>query len=360
MPRLWKDDPSYPLNAAFLSRPHDIRPGLGSRYLVVNSTGTGVILKANTILTLKSGTIWKSYIYEQDVEITTLDAGSFQLGKDYYVYLCDDGSDNGLLLISANSTAPQGYTATNSRKIGGFHFGRCRNSITPDDVTSNVVVPNSVWDLCHRPRCSPEGMAYIGNGVWVDIYLASVDEPITFSAGNGSPTLTGSCKSAFNALPLTGADGLNGYNFQELARRSGKRLLSLGEWLQAAHGSPQGNSNNNDNAWTATSNTARQFVGFVPRAISLLNIVDCVGNVWEWLDEYIIRPDSGSTWQWYNVMPNQNVGQLYMYGSVSLVQIIAGGDWRHGAYAGSRAVDLHNYPWYVHVHIGSRFACDSL
>lgn len=360
MPLLWQDSSQYPLNAAFLSRPHDIRPGGGDHYLEPNSQLNGVKLLAGTVIPLYNGSVWKVYEFTSDVDITTLDTGQFQFGRDYYVYLCDDGSVNGLLLISLNSTAPLGYTASNSRKIGGFHYGRKRNSFTPSDITNNVVVPNSVWDLVHRPRCSPEGMVYIGNGVWVDIYLSSVNEPITFSAGNGSPIVTGSVKSTYNSVPLTGTEGLNGYNFIELARRSGKRLLTLQEWLQAAWGSPQGNNTDNVNAWSATSNTSRQNTGYVERAISLMNVIDCAGNVWEWLDEFVIRPDSGSTWQFYNVMSGMNVGQLWMYGSISLVQMIAGGDWHSGVACGSRCVNLDNSPWNVHVDIGSRCACDSL
>lgn len=338
----------------------DVRPGINNRYMEVNATGNGVVVKADTLIPLKSGSTWKVYLFTADTEVTTLDIGVLTLGTNYYVYLCDNGTANGLLLISANSTAPSGYTASNSRKIGGFHYGRKRNSITVADITSNVVVPNSVWDLCYRPRCSPEGMAYIGNGVWVDIYLASVDEAITFAAGNGSPILTGSCKSAYNAVPLTGTEGLSGYNFIELARRSGKRLLTLAEWLQAAHGSPQGNNTDNVNAWSATTNTGRQNTGYVPNAISLLNIVDCVGNIWEWLDEFIIRQDGTLTWNWYDVMPGMNVGQLYMYSNIALVQTISGGDWNNGVNVGSRCVNLGHYPWHVDAGVGSRFACDSL
>lgn len=338
----------------------DVKPGSSNRYMEANTTGNGVVIKADTIIPLKSGTVWKVYLFTADIEVTTLDTGVLTLGTNYYVYLCDNGTANGLLLLSANSTAPSGYTASNSRKIGGFHYGRKRNSITVADVSSNVVVPNSVWDLCHRPRCSPEGMVYIGNGVWVDIYLASVDEAITFANGNGSQILTGSCKSAYNALPLTGTEGLNGYNFIELAKRSGKRLLTLAEWLQAAHGSPQGNNADNVNAWSATTNTDRQYTGYVANAISLSNVVDCVGNVWEWLDEYIIRQDGTLAWGWYDVMPLMNVGQLYMYTNLALVQIMSGGHWSDGVYTGSRCVLLNAYPWHVSASIGSRLACDSL
>lgn len=59
-----------------------------------------------------------------------LDAGSaFAVGKDYYVYICDSRIDSAdeKYVISLNSTYPTGWNATNSRKIGGFHYGRCRN-----------------------------------------------------------------------------------------------------------------------------------------------------------------------------------------------------------------------------------------
>ena len=356
---IWKDDVAFPLNAAYLSRQLDVRAGAANSYAVVNGAGTGVAVLANTIIPLQSGATWKVYQFTTDSEITTLDTGALTLGVNYFAYLCDDGSDAGLLLLSANATAPSGYNATNSRKIIGFHYGRKRNSLTVADVTSGCVVPNSVWDLCHRPRCSPEGMVDLGNGVWVDAYLVSIDEAITFAAGNGSPLTAGTGKSAFNALPLTGTEGLSGYNFIELARRSGKRLLSHSEWLAAAHGSPQGADANNTNAWAATGNSVRKNCGYVVPAISLLNVVDCAGNVLEWLDEFVTGPDGAGGWQ--DVMAGLGVGQIWMYGATNLSQMCAGGNWPDGVHAGSRCVDSGNYyPWHVLPAVGCRLACDSL
>ena len=60
---------------------------------------------------------------------SNLDMGSaFEVGKDYYVYICDSRIDaqDEQYIISLNSTYPNGWNATNSRKIGGFHYGRCR------------------------------------------------------------------------------------------------------------------------------------------------------------------------------------------------------------------------------------------
>ena len=57
-----------------------------------------------------------------------LDSGAaFTVGKDYYIFLCDAGEGNDeVYKISLNSTYPAGYGAANSRKIGGFHYGKCR------------------------------------------------------------------------------------------------------------------------------------------------------------------------------------------------------------------------------------------
>ena len=169
----------------------------------------------------------------------------------------------------------------------------------------------------------------------------------------------GSAKSTYNSTPLTGTEGLSGYNFNELARLSGKRLLTLSEWFQAAHGSPPGEDANNDHAWAKTTNAARNATGGVADAISLLNIVDCVGNVLEWVDEYLLQ-EGASAGGWQDEMPGLLVGQLYEYGDNSFRQIICGGNWDNGVLAGSRCVHLSDYPWFVSASRGSRFACDSL
>jgi len=302
---------------------------------------------------------------------------AFALGTDYYLYACQPGPHaiSAKLVFSVNSTYPTGYTADNSRKIGGFHYGRVRAvdaNGTPidsvngaygtgwEDDVSSAIVPNSIWDLKNRPICSPEGMVKVGR-IWVDIYLASQDTTISLSTGK---LAGGTCKSAYNATPLTGTEDLNWYHFNELAKRTGKRLLSLAEWCQAAEGSPQGNDADNDNAWTMTTNTARNPTGAVVRAVSAYNLCDCVGNVWEWLDGFIVRWDdtgaAGQAWAWRDPMTGQGVGQLYMYDELALVVMLAGGHWGSGVGAGSRCVVLYHSPWDVLTSIGCRLACDAL
>ena len=160
-----------------------------------------------------------------------LDQGSdFAHGSDYYIYICDPGTDDQdeIYLISLNSSWPDGdaWDDTNTRKLGGFHYGRVRNvddygraintsgSVRGSGWESNTrvdIIPNSVWTTKHRPKCDPSGMVYLGNALWGDIYLSSDD------GANG-------LQSVYGCTPITGTEGLNWYIAGERARRVGKRL----------------------------------------------------------------------------------------------------------------------------------------
>jgi hypothetical protein len=357
---LWKNDPAYLLNAANMHKSvADIIDFSGGNYLSRKSGETAKLeIAANTRIVINNDGTFKAFdIGSTAKELVEgdLDAGVFVVGTNYYVYLHDDGADAEVYIISANSTFPtsHGCNANNTRKIGGFHYGYERVSITVADVRA-AIVPNSVWDLKHRPKCAPEGMVYLGGGVWVDIYLASVNEAITFNGGNGYPLLTGTAKSIYGATPLTGTEGLSGYNFNELARRSGKRLLSHGEWLAAAHGHPAGDQFAGNTA-TRGTNGEDADIG----AVSFANVADCARKLWQWLDEFTIEQTSTS-YAWQTPMAGMNVGQLYLPNATGLRQFITGGGWGSGADAGSRCVGLPYYPWLVSTSISSRFACDSL
>ncbi len=65
--------------------------------------------------------------------VSGLDTGTKTAGTDYYVYALDSGS----FIISANVSYPFGYNASNSRKIGGFHYGLIPESFTAvNNITS--------------------------------------------------------------------------------------------------------------------------------------------------------------------------------------------------------------------------------
>lgn len=331
---------------------------------VISIAGTGVFETEQTILTAAN-----------------LDTGSsFTVGKDYYVYVCDSGNKDAdeVYKISLNSTYPAGWTALNSRKIGGFHYGKVRgvDAATGKPVNAsgivkgsgwqnniyNGIVPRSVWTLGHRPKCAPEGMVYLGGGIWVDIYLNSND-------GKGG------LQSKYGATPMTGSEGLNWYDFAHRLQKSGKRLPSLQEFTQYAYGSPGGLDSSNDYAWTATTNSGRTTTGNVARAVSAVGVRDAVGNVWEWLDEIVTRAAHATSatyhakevWDWDITTPlltgedaDISSGNIYQYYAFSIAPLIAGGHWERGITAGTRAVSCGNYPWHVDTPVGARGVCDSL
>ena len=230
-----------------------------------------------------------------------------------------------------------------------------------ESAVSNGIVPRSVWTLGHRPKCSPEGMVYLGGGTWVDIYLNSDD---------GAKGL----KSEYGCAPMTGTESMNWYNFVERLAKSGKRLPNYAEFCAYAFGSPAGLDNANTNAWSATSNTGRGVTGSVVNAVSSVGVVDAVGRVWEWLDELITRAEHATNadyhasvaWGWDKKSQlntgekSYDVGNIYQYYAYSLAAPIAGGSWSDGANCGARAVRCNLFPWYVNTSVGARGACDSL
>jgi formylglycine-generating enzyme required for sulfatase activity len=341
------------------------------------------------------GAVWRQISNRGTIDLNAaavLDTGgAFNVGTDYFVYLCLDENGDPQIVISANATYPLGFSPERSRKIGGFHYGHVRHvsddgKWVPTDSSggkyggtgiiwqNNVsvgIVPNSVWDLKNRPHCAPEGMVKIGN-FWVDIYPSSAAETIVLE-GAGLSVVSGKLQSRFGHIPVTGTEGLNWYGFAELASLAGKKMLTYADFIAAARGNPQGEAAADNYGWTKTTNTARyrtgcnvdasgsyiQAGGVKPFAVSAMNCVDTVGNVWEWLAEQTYRQDGGAAgWTWRDVL-GAGKGQAHLYNDVGLVSLIAGGSWYNAVGAGSRAVLAGGSPWDVSTGIGVRLACDA-
>jgi len=354
-------------------------------------------IKAGCSIELFDGETWLQMPNREDIEIDpalNLDVGNtLEPGTDYTMYLCKSGQQPEIC-FSKNNTFPAGFNANNSRKISGFHFGTIRkvsndglwvpvdsagnkfgsSGINWKDNVTLGIIPNSVWDLKNRPKTLFGGLVKIGN-VWVSIYQASAKAAITFMSGSNLVHVAeGELQSKYGQLPVTGTEGLCQYNFVELAHRAGMRLLSYQEWLTAAYGQPQGEDGADNYGWTKTTNTARTrtgcrvnpttgaydtAAGIKPFAVSAKNVVDCAGNVWDWLSDYSNRHDAGTgSWTWYDQL-GSGMGKIYAWKTDGFVALIAGGNWSHGVYCGARTVDTSACPWYVHTSLGSRLACDA-
>ena len=148
-------------------------------------------------------------------------------GKDVYVYACVPPSGTeAVFVVSLNSTVPSGYTATNSRKIGGFHC-LCADVGTIADhplsgYLAGEILPLSVWDLLHRAVSENEGMVYV-NGQWYDIYLNGMSNGKLYSMSGWS----------IQSVAFTGE------TFAIGAGDVQKSLMSRDEFLVVSQGSNQ-------------------------------------------------------------------------------------------------------------------------
>src|SRR5574343_193165 len=159
-------------------------------YMTVNINNLRYQLQAQANLDLSQTATWDSVSTDYRVAAT-------RAGVNFFIYACVPTSGlSPTILVSANSTAPSGYTTSNSRKVGGFHclcaaVGTIA-SHTLTDFAQGDILPQSIWDLNFKPACSdPRGMVYsVKANCWFDIYLPSGTGTSTLSANGGTITDT--------------------------------------------------------------------------------------------------------------------------------------------------------------------------
>lgn len=283
------------------------------------------------------------------------------LGDNWYLYAVADASGIAKWLTSKNATFPTGYDATNSRRMGGCHIGRIRgteNRYSTSYAPVVGIVPNSIWDMFHRPKADPTGMVEIIPGaLWADIYLNSEGPGVW---PNNVPV------SAYGQMPIRD-DIYARVDFYRLARNAGKRLPSPGEWMVLADGSPQGADGNNDLAWSKTTNTGPAATGFVAKAIGELNIVDAAGNLYELLDSHYDLNVGTYAWLTNTVNVGKDAaiprGQTYTSasgGSSGWRAWLGGGHWSSGVRCGARYLHSIADPWNAIGIVGLRCVSDAL
>lgn len=287
------------------------------------------------------------------------------LGDDIYIYACATKTGFAKLVCSKNATYPTGYTALNSRKIGGFHYGRVRPISKRFDasyVPDVTIVPNSVWDLFHRPKSDPTGMVEVIPGaLWVDIYLNS--------EGSGAWPETVPI-SRFGVMPLRN-DTYAASDFQALARNAGKRMPRLEEFIVYAEGAPQGSDSNNDTAWSKKTNTGPTQTGSVAKSLSQHNVVDCAGNLWDYLDGHYDANIEGYAYRYESNLFKTGKDAAMARGQMYVTMRsdnetsgwrawAAGGGFDDGSRCGSRALGSGAYPWFSSGYDGLRCVSDSL
>lgn len=317
-------------------------------------TGAGTIsILAGTSVMV--GTTLVSFATNAAVVMPALSAGT-----DYAIYACTDGT----VRADASFTAPTGYTTTNSRLIGGFHYGLVTPGTTVASgsfaTTGNGMIWTqgdvdkiaginefSLWDLKWRPQCDPKGMVLTAGRVWVDIYLCSTDHIANGTSKAGTNIASG---TVLPKKPLEfGGNGTTTYatpmwwDFVEIVHSHKKRMMRESEFVLAAFGVTE---NQSIDATASTYPTTQRNAGYT----SKYGVEQASGHHWTWGDG-----SAGANGTAYVA----NGGRGQSYNNLSN-KVLLGGARTNGAYSGSRCALWSYPPSYVAWFFGVRAACDHL
>lgn len=294
--------------------------------------------------------------YLLDID-TNLDTGSKVAGTDYYVYIID----NGTFIISANATAPSGYTILNTRKIGGFHYGLIPENLAPINNITQIDADNiaginafSFWDLKWMPiNGKTEGMVCVGS-YWVDIYLCNNDHIINGTSKAGVSIAGGALTNnrQYPKIPLSkGGDGtltydsMTWFEASEIGQSYGKRLLSYEEFTHIAFGVKEASS-----ADTLDDGTTKHLVDY----LSKFGIEQATGVQYTWGSD-LSNGYGTTTFAWK--ANTEGRGSIYST-SNSPTAVVLGGHRASTTNSGSRCSNLDHYIWVSYWSAGVRFACD--
>jgi len=303
--------------------------------LSVDINGTVYFLTAQAEIDLSSAANWDT------TSPTNYTTAANRAGKDFYIYACVPVSGSSpKIVLSANSTMPSGYSASTSRKIGGFH-GLCVavGTISGHTLTGFVagdVLPASIWDLVHRPVANPEGMVFSESiNKWVDIYLAS---------GTGASTT-----SVYGG---TISDTRDWNSFVDDGGAVKKRMLDDGEFQVIAAGS---NEETNITGSADPGTTGGHVDTASRRMISNIGVEDACGALYQWLSDQSSMNVTQAAG--YYDLPGGK-GSLYRPANTEDVKLFAGGYWAHAAFAGSQCRHANLCRWDAYSNLGCRFCAE--
>lgn len=276
--------------------------------------------KKNTFIRLETSTAVKQYCIWDDFVINVedyLDEGeTLTNGKDYSIFLVPNTDGSIGIKISLNKTAPVGYTALDTRRIGGFHTECADVGTVQDDNDMNGwlagdIIPNSVWTLWHKPLiASPSGARYVPErDAWKTIYSQSgTMENTVFEYG---ATTTRSRTAWDHEVDL----GLVGW---ELPTSIDFTISELGIVpLKAVKGKAE-SSCTTAGGWVNENNI---------RMVTSGGDESTCGGLWMILQEY--GPYGGSNWA---AGGSNTLTKPYQYGSIQ--RLIGGGAWNDSGCCG--------------------------
>lgn len=312
-----------------------------SRDSLFTSNKTSIVIPKNMRINING----EAYISTRNVTLNTSTLGENLAGKDVYIYALAGSGTEPDFVLSLNSTVPTGYTAENSRKIGGFHC-LCKDvgvieGHTLSGYVAGDILPATRWDLEHRPKGNPEGFAYEElTDCWIAIYLPSWDGTKLVSVYNGVIADGSSTKK------------WHGEAFYEQFAKQGMRLVWRHEFQMGAKGS---NEQTNIQGSSDPNTTGGHVDTAGRRMISNIGLEDCCGVLWQFSMDLGFAGESGWTNSVYNSsVDDRSYGQTYG----KLYRLLLGSYWDSGAYCGSRSAYCNGSSAYVYVDCSSRGASE--
>ena len=312
------------------------------------SNRKGLIIKAGTSIRNSQG----SYIdFDTDTAID-LTSAITTVGKDYYVYMLDDGS------ITAGITSAS--APSNSVRIGRFHslcvaVGTCTMIVPPSGIAvgSNYLVKSyrqyedaDFFNLYNKSvtatGANNETLAHPLSGFEAGAILPESVMCLSFHSGSlfDDGQVYDKDIDAFIDIYLQSGIGLNtrskygathtvsraqGNHMVDM-RQVGKKLLSDGEFESASIGSNQATNITGSKDQTTVGghvDTANR------RMISAIGVEEMCGYIWQWTRDV---SSTGSS-SWATTDGNGSFGQEYGTPYV----LLAGGDCSGGSRCGSRS-----------------------
>lgn len=312
-----------------------------SRDSLFTSNKTSIVIPKNMRINING----EAYISTRNVTLNTSTLGENLAGKDVYIYALAGSGTEPDFVLSLNSTVPTGYTAENSRKIGGFHC-LCKDvgvieGHTLSGYVAGDILPATRWDLEHRPKGNPEGFAYEElTDCWIAIYLPSWDGTKLVSVYNGVIADGSSTKK------------WHGEAFYEQFAKQGMRLVWRHEFQMGAKGS---NEQTNIQGSSDPNTTGGHVDTAGRRMISNIGLEDCCGVLWQFSMDLGFAGGSGWTNSVYNSsVDDRSYGQTYG----TLYRLLLGSYWGNGARCGSRSAERDGSSAYVDVGCSSRGASE--
>lgn len=292
---------------------------------------------------------------------TAVQMPALTAGTDYAIYLCNDGT----LRADANFSAPTGFTAATTRKIGGFHYAPGSNA--PAQAGGDAVPainPYSLWDPKWRPSCAdPRGMALVADTFWCDIYMLGVDHHVNGTSRHGVTIADGASPPKV-PTPFGGNGSttysLTQYASAEIMKSAGKSLLDYGEFSAAAYGATEAISRGADPVTTGLSNNN---VGTQTdlKFTSKWGIIQATGCEWIWgrdFSFYAAGADMAALTAFSTKATGR--GNAYTQNTNGLVAAFFGGGWSYGSNSGSRGSHWSYSPWNTSTVVSARGRCDHL